>query len=187
MKKILDNYISVNRAGYDFIAKNCYDWADAGITNPTNVFEGIVNAGGCLTKGAIVGQHLFGNMYNAENDLAGEVWVTAEVISLETDDNGFLWAKTKSGSSYLLLEAHKDRCFDVVYFEILGLAPDSLREYLESHAPFWAPEIVWVNLTNAINRFVEPSSSDKLAVSIYAVLCDCTEEEMIRRFKEDGL
>lgn len=187
MKKILDNYLSVDRKGFDFIAEHCDEWAEKGVTNPTEVLSQIAEAGGHLTMdGAIVGEYLLGNMYNPKLGLSGEVWVTSKVVNLKKDDMDRPIAETSSGSLYLLLDALKPRSFETVASEIMILAPEPLRNYLRDRVSFWAPEICWTNLTNAVNRYLKPSSTDKTTVAIYAILCNCTEEEMIRQFKADG-
>ena len=187
MKKILDNYRWIDENGYYIVAKKCNGWAKAGITNPAAVFGEIEEAGGQLGNGVAIGQHLIGNMYNHELGLSGEVWVTAKVTELKVDGNGgFLWAHTESGSSYLLLEEYAERSFMWVANRILAIAPEPLERYLEERISLWAPEIAWANLTGAVNRFVKPSSADLTSVAIYALLCDCTEEEMVRRFRVDG-
>lgn len=187
MKKILDNYLSVDAKGFKFIADHCDEWSEKGITSPSEVFDEIAEAGGRLfMKGAIVGEYLLGNMYNPKLGLSGEVWVTSKVVSLEEDEKGRPVAKTSSGSSYLLLDEMKPRSFEAVVMAIMEVAPDSLRMYLRDHVPFWAPEIRWENLTNAVNRYVTPSSTNLTTVTVYAILCDCTEEDMIRRFREEG-
>ena len=79
------------------------------------------------------------------------------------------------------------RSFTKVYNQILEVAPESLSSALKKSVGFWAPEIVWVNLTQFVHRYVEPSSSDDTSVAVYAILCDCTEDEMRTRFKNNGL
>ena len=79
------------------------------------------------------------------------------------------------------------RSFTRVYQQIMEVAPEDLSSALERSVGFWAPEIVWVNLTQFVHRYVEPSSSDDTSVAVYAILYDCTEDEIRNRFKADGL
>lgn len=79
------------------------------------------------------------------------------------------------------------RSFTKVYNQILEVAPEALSSALEKSAGFWAPEVAWSNLSQFVNRYVEPCSSDDTSVAVYAILCDCTEDEMRTRFKNNGL
>jgi len=112
MKKILDNYLSVDQKGFELIAKRCNDWSKDEVEDPAEVFGEIIKAGGCLKGGAIAGWYLFGNMYNPEYGLSGAVWVTSKVVDLGKDMNGHLWAETSSGSRYLLLDEHSSESDD---------------------------------------------------------------------------
>ena len=77
------------------------------------------------------------------------------------------------------------REFGQVLHDIAEAAPE-LKEDLEGRANFWAPEILWYNLTVYVNKHVTPSSSSPTAIKVYSILCDCSEEEMKRRFEENG-
>ena len=79
------------------------------------------------------------------------------------------------------------RSFTKVYHQILEVAPEDLSTALKKSVGFWAPEVAWVNLTQYIHRYVEPCSSDDTSVAVYAILCDCTEDEIRTKFKADGL
>ena len=78
----------------------------------------------------------------------------------------------------------KERDFGKVLREIVKAAPE-LKD-LESKAIFWAPEILWYNLSVHVNERIEPDSSNPKAVKVYSILCGCSEEEMKKRFKENG-
>lgn len=79
------------------------------------------------------------------------------------------------------------RKFTDVLNAILEVAPKELEDALRKNVGFWAPEIVWDNLTVYVNRYVDPSSKDETAIAVYARLCDCSEAEMKARFEADGL
>lgn len=79
------------------------------------------------------------------------------------------------------------RDFMTVYNKIMEVAPENLAKKLESNSGFWAPEMAWYNLSQYVNKYVTPSSKDEQAIKVYAVLCDCSEEEMKKRFENDGL
>ena len=74
-----------------------------------------------------------------------------------------------------------------VYNKIMEVAPKELATKLERDSGFWAPEIVWYNLSMYVNKYVTPSSKDSQAVKVYAILCDCSEAEMKARFEADNL
>ena len=78
------------------------------------------------------------------------------------------------------------RDFCEVVTRILEVAPEPLKSELRDSAPFWAPEIRWSRLTYLVNALLAHDSSSPSSVSVYAILCDCTEEEMIRRFEASG-
>lgn len=69
---------------------------------------------------------------------------------------------------------------------MLLVAPEPLKSELMHRAPFWAPEVSWERLTYLVNKTIAPDSTSPVVVRVYALLCDCTEEEMLRRFKADG-
>jgi hypothetical protein len=79
------------------------------------------------------------------------------------------------------------RSFTKVLEQIKKVAPEDLKEALERGAGFWAPEIVWYKLTEYVQRYVTPCSSDQTSVAVYAVLCNCTEADMKARFENEGL
>ena len=82
--------------------------------------------------------------------------------------------------------AKKQRNFMEIYRKIKEIAPEELRTQLEKRAEYWAPEICWQKLTECVNRFVPPSSEDETSVAVYALLCDCSTDEMRERFMADG-
>ena len=77
------------------------------------------------------------------------------------------------------------RDFGKVLDDITEAVPE-LKEDLEYRAQFWAPEILWYNLSMYVNERITPDSSNPRAVKAYSILCDCSEEEMKKRFKENG-
>ena len=62
----------------------------------------------------------------------------------------------------------------------------TLKEDLEYRSEFWAPEILWYNLSVYVNEHITPDSSSSKAVKVYSILCDCSEEEMRNRFMANG-
>ena len=78
-----------------------------------------------------------------------------------------------------------ERDFGKVMYDIIEAAPE-LKEDLENRSEFWAPEILWYNLSAYVNEHITPDSSSSKAVKVYSILCDCSEEEMKRRFEEKG-
>ena len=81
----------------------------------------------------------------------------------------------------------KERNFGDVYRKIVEIAPEELKEKLENRLCFAAPELVWSVLSRCVNNTIIPSSKDPLAIKIYAILCDCSDEEMKARFESDGI
>lgn len=78
------------------------------------------------------------------------------------------------------------RDFIKVYKKIIKVAPVELAEVLKDKIQFWAPEVVWQNLSMYVNKYVQPDSTNKTAVAVYAALCGCTKREMRKRFISDG-
>lgn len=75
-----------------------------------------------------------------------------------------------------------------VYLQIVEIAPEDLKKRLDKKLSCLAtPELVWDILSRCVHECVIPSSSNDLAIKIYAILCDCSEEEMKSRFESDGL
>lgn len=189
IKKILDNFVSIDKAAARFVMAKFDEWKQLGVTNPAEVFDQICEEGGHINFDVSVGCYLFGNMYNAQNGLAGELANTSRVIGLSKSEDGHYYlAQTTSGSSYLLLEPYTPSMDIYERLEkIIEVAPEPLVEYLRKSVPFWAPERLPENLTVAVNRLVTPSSDDPVSVKVYALLCDVTETEMLRMFKAKGL
>ena len=79
------------------------------------------------------------------------------------------------------------RNFSTVLKNIIAIAPKELAEPLKKDIKFWAPEILWDNLSRYVNRYVIPSSKDSRSIAIYAELCDLSWEEMKLGFEKDGL
>ena len=79
------------------------------------------------------------------------------------------------------------RNFASVLKAVKKVAPNSLKEYLEKNANFWAPEICWERLTESVHRFVAPTSKNPMSVAVYARLCGCSKWKMKRRFAAEGL
>ena len=77
------------------------------------------------------------------------------------------------------------RNFVEVLNRITEVAPKQLVDALNKSAMYWAPEIAWDRLSNYVDRYVKRSSSDENAIAVYAILCDCSEEEMKKRFEQD--
>lgn len=79
------------------------------------------------------------------------------------------------------------RDFMTVFNNILAIAPEELANVLSKRVGYWAPEILWYNLSVYVNKYVTPSSSDPQAIAIYAELCGLSLEEMKSKFESDGL
>ena len=79
-----------------------------------------------------------------------------------------------------------ERNFTNVVESIMKVAPQELKDALDKSVGYWAPEIVWVKLSEYVNRYVEPSSSDETSVAVYAILCNCSKEEMRERVIYDN-
>ena len=77
------------------------------------------------------------------------------------------------------------RDFFKVLDNITEAVPE-LKEDLEYRVGFWAPEILWYNLSAYVNERVIPDSSNPKAIKVYSILCNCSEEEMKKRFEENG-
>ena len=77
------------------------------------------------------------------------------------------------------------RDFFKVLDSITEVVPE-LKEDLEYRVWFWAPEILWYNLSAYVNERVTPDSSNPKAIKVYSILCNCSEGEMKRRFEENG-
>ena len=73
-----------------------------------------------------------------------------------------------------------------VYKKIMEVVPEELATKMERDSVFWAPEIVWYELSRYVNKYVAPSSKDPKSVKVYAILCDCSEAEMKARFEENN-
>ena len=80
----------------------------------------------------------------------------------------------------------RERSFASIYDKIFEIAPEPLRDALEANIGFWAPEVMWYNLSVYVNKYVMPNSLDPGAIKVYAILCDCSEEEMKAKFEKDG-
>ncbi len=79
------------------------------------------------------------------------------------------------------------RDFGTVYNQIMKVAPEQLATKLEQNSRFWAPEILWYNLSEYVNKYVKPSSKNPQSIKVYAILCDCSEAEMKARFEANGI
>jgi|GEM_PF-4202696 len=64
-----------------------------------------------------------------------------------------------------------------VFYSILKVAPRDLASELKHAMPFWAPEVVWYQLSLYVNKYVRPSSTDRTAIAVYAILLDKTPAE----------
>ena len=79
-----------------------------------------------------------------------------------------------------------ERNFYEVLSKIEALLPKELVDKLEKDPTYWAPELSWLYLTQFINMNVEKRGSNRNSVAIYSILCNCSEEETIKKFKESG-
>ena len=79
-----------------------------------------------------------------------------------------------------------ERKFSEVFGSILKIAPEPLKTKLTQNSAFWAPEVVWFNLSRYVNNYVPKDSKNPTSVAVYAILCDCSETEMVSRFTADG-
>ena len=78
------------------------------------------------------------------------------------------------------------RNFMKVYRNIVAVAPEELVQILGKELLFWAPEIEWQKLSEYVNRYIVPSSSDPQSIAIYAELLGISLAEMKERFEADG-
>ena len=93
------------------------------------------------------------------------------------------------------------RKYEDVAHQIIGATPEAKKAELRdkiSHMEkevcrnsLWsAPELItrnlFLGLSKIVNEEFEASSADKTSVTVYTILCDCSEAEMIERFKADG-
>ena len=81
----------------------------------------------------------------------------------------------------------KKRDITVVLKQLSDALPEELAQKLKFSSSFWAPELVWHNLSKFINHYVEPASNNEQSVKIYAILCDVSEEEMKQRMQDLGV
>jgi len=79
------------------------------------------------------------------------------------------------------------RNFTDVVKAIKEIAPQELVDALDKSMCFWAPEAIWHKLSEYVNRYVVADSTDETSVAVYAILCDCSKDEMRARFKADNL
>lgn len=79
------------------------------------------------------------------------------------------------------------RNFMQVFEEIKNAAPKNLASALEDKVNFWAPEMCWEMLSEYVNRYLPASSKDATSIAVYALLCNCSEEEMKARFEAADL
>ena len=82
--------------------------------------------------------------------------------------------------------APKARRFSDVLAAVKKEAPQELKDYLDKSAGFWAPEIVWERLTEAVQRFVVPDSKNPVSVKVYSELSGLSTEEIEKIFVADG-
>ena len=82
--------------------------------------------------------------------------------------------------------APKARRFSDVLAAVKKEAPQELKDYLDKSAGFWAPEIVWERLTEAVQRFVVPDSKNLVSVKVYSELSGLSTEEIEKIFVADG-
>ncbi|MBQ1298422.1 hypothetical protein IIY24_01090 [Candidatus Saccharibacteria bacterium] len=112
MKKILDQYFSVDRAGFDFVADHCNEWACEGGIDLDEVVRMLKAEGVEMIEGVSGGRFLVGVMYNPDLGVNGEVWVTSMITgisllaNLDDTRSSKLFARTNSGSEYLLLDPY---------------------------------------------------------------------------------
>ncbi|MBR2753699.1 hypothetical protein IKD82_00815 [Candidatus Saccharibacteria bacterium] len=78
------------------------------------------------------------------------------------------------------------RNFYATLEKIMKIAPEPLKDAIDSNISFWPPELLWYNLSKYVNKYVMKNSTDIKSVKIYAILCDCTVDEMLERFEKDG-
>ena len=82
--------------------------------------------------------------------------------------------------------APKARRFSDVLAAVKKEAPQELKEYLDKSAGFWAPEIAWERLTEAVQSFVAPDSKNPISVKVYSELSGLPAEEIEKIFVSDG-
>ena len=79
-----------------------------------------------------------------------------------------------------------ERSFEDVVNKIIAVGNKGINAKIEVSMPYWVPEARWTQLDRCINRFMPKDSKDPTSVKIYAILCDCTEKQMRKRFKKEG-
>lgn len=94
----------------------------------------------------------------------------------------FISRKNTSRTRYYARRLTMARNFTTVYRNIMAIAPKELADALEKHVVFWAPEIVWYKLSEYVNKYGTPSSTDSQSIAIYAELCDLSSEDMKSMF-----
>ena len=77
------------------------------------------------------------------------------------------------------------RDFDQVVSAICQVMPE-FADKLERNFMFFAPESRWEKLSYCINLYIEPNSANEKAVKVYALLTDCSEDEILERFERMG-
>ena len=186
MGKTLTNYLSVDEKAAQFV-RDHNEWFEKWETNPVRALRLIKKARGRFSIDDVaVGECLIGEYY--DSDSPREAWaITSTVVALNKNDEGRWVAKTESGSLYLLNNPFKLRNFNEVVKTIGDMAPEVFQDFLHRMRTWGPTELIrWENLEFAIKRLVKPSS-DPSVVAIYAILYDCTEEEILRRLEAKEL
>ena len=104
--KSIRNFVLTDDDGYYYLIGKISHWRDIDMRDASVAVEELVRAGYRVQEYAEdspVGYHLVGNMTNKEAGLhGGEVWISAPVSLIQTDESGRHVAVTSSGSKYLL-------------------------------------------------------------------------------------
>ena len=183
----LDNFQFIDRTAYVVAAEKCNSWAQAGLKNVATALDEMRLGGGTGGTQFWLGCHVVGNMVNPDKGLTGQIWVTSQVETIHGNDEEGYFIITQSGTLYQLLKPFHMRTPGEALDQVMAVAPEELKLYLEESVPFWPPERFFENLSRAVNDLVDPSSTDPVSVNVYAALCNCSEEEMINRFIADGV
>lgn len=100
--KMLLNYIVVDRAGYDYVARKCNQWMKNTINDVSDIIDDLITAGVLVGRVPRPGLFVVGNMYNPNRGIDGALWTTGSIVSVLRDEDGEMMVLTSSGSKYHL-------------------------------------------------------------------------------------
>ena len=100
--KMLLNYIVVDRAGYDYVARRCGQWRKDSINDISDIIIDLLAAGVLVGRVPRPGLFVLGNMYNPSKGIDGALWITGGIVDVLHDEDGEMVVLTYSGSKYHL-------------------------------------------------------------------------------------